>query len=386
MQESYPYPVARVGIIGGGQLGRMMVMAAHKLGCCAAVLDPHRNSPAGQIAGHEIVGNYDDPARLRELVESCSVSTFDIEAIDTGILIELAAKGYRIHPSPSLLAVVQDKLRQKELFAKAGIATAEFVAMDSPSPQAFAKFGYPLVQKARRGGYDGRGVAILRSAEAFEAKHLPVPSLLERFVEADKELAVMVARTEQGEMVCYPVVEMDFKPEENVLNRLLVPARIDDEIARAAQELAKRTVMALDGVGIFGVELFLTKAGELLVNEVAPRTHNSGHYTLEACATDQFEQHLRAVIGLPLGSTELLQPAVMLNLLGAEGYQGRPVIEGLDKALAIPGVSVHLYGKATTRPHRKMGHVTVLDADLERACEKAAQVADIIQIKGEDKL
>lgn len=381
--DAYPYPVARIGIIGGGQLGRMMVKAAKRLGCTCVVLDPTPGSPAGQVAGHQIVGAYHDPARLRELAESCDVTTFDIEDIDTDTLIELEREGRTIHPSPSLLAEIQDKLRQKRLLAAAGIPTAGFVEVEGDERAAFARFGYPLVQKARRGGYDGRGVAVLKSAADFNA-YLPVPSLVERFVPADKELAVLVARGRDGDTRSYPVVEMRFRPGENVLDLLLAPAQVPPEIAAAAQGLAVRTVHALGGVGIFGIELFLTADGTLLVNEVAPRTHNSGHYTIEACITDQFEQHLRAILGLPLGSTDLLCPAAMINLLGAPGHRGRPVIRGMAAALAIPGVCLHIYGKAATTPFRKMGHVTVLDRDLGAARDKAERVRGLLEITGED--
>lgn len=381
--DAYPYPVARIGIIGGGQLGRMMVKAAKRLGCTCVVLDPTPGSPAGQVAGHQIVGAYHDPARLRELAESCDVTTFDIEDIDTDTLIELEREGRCIHPSPRLLAEIQDKLRQKRLLAAADIPTAGFVEVEGDERAAFARFGYPLVQKARRGGYDGRGVAVLKSAADFNA-YLPVPSLVERFVPADKELAVLVARGRDGDTRSYPVVEMRFRPGENVLDLLLAPAQVPPEIAAAAQGLAVRTVHALGGVGIFGIELFLTADGTLLVNEVAPRTHNSGHYTIEACITDQFEQHLRAILGLPLGSTDLLCPAAMINLLGAPGHRGRPVIRGMAAALAIPGVCLHIYGKAATTPFRKMGHVTVLDRDLGAARDKAERVRGLLEITGED--
>jgi 5-(carboxyamino)imidazole ribonucleotide synthase len=383
MADSYPYPVARIGIIGGGQLGRMMVRAAKKLGCTCCVLDPQPNSPAGQLSGHQIVGNYHDPAALRELVMASDVTTFDLEDIDAEVLAALADEGHRIFPSPALLADVQDKLRQKQVLAAAGIPGAGFEAMDEPDAEQCTRFGYPLVQKARRGGYDGRGVQVMRAPGDFD-RHLPLPSLIEPFVEADKELAVMVARGQDGDWRCYPPVEMCFRGEQNILDMLLAPARIDVATAEGAQALALRAVEAMDGVGIFGIELFLTRHGELLVNEIAPRTHNSGHYTIEACLTDQFEQHLRAITGLPLGSTELLCPAAMINLLGAEGHSGRPVIRGLRAALAIPGVSVHIYGKTASRPHRKMGHVTVLDRDIATARAKAEQVRDLIEITGED--
>ena len=385
MQDDHPFPVTRIGLVGGGQLGRMLVKAAKQLGCTCVVLDPTPNSPAGQLATRQIVGSLHDADCLRALAADTDVITYEIEDIDTETLAELAAAGHRIHPAPALVAVVQDKLEQKRLLAKAGIATAEFREVATPDPRQFQDFGYPLVQKARRGGYDGRGVAILRSATDFE-EHLPVPSLIERFVPAQKEIAVLVARGTNGETRCYPPVEMTFRTGENVLDLLLAPAEVAPDTASQAHDLAVRTVEALHGVGVFGVEMFLTEDGDLLVNEVAPRTHNSGHHTIEACVTDQFEQHLRAVIGLPLGSTGQLSPAAMLNLLGEPDYAGRPVIRGLSEALAIPGVCVHIYGKAQTRPFRKMGHVTVLDPDLNKARDKANRVRQCLHIIGEDTL
>jgi 5-(carboxyamino)imidazole ribonucleotide synthase len=381
--DVFPLPIARIGIIGGGQLGRMMAKAAKRIGCTCVVLDPTPSCPAGQISGHQIVGAYHDPAKLRELAESCDVVTFDIEDIDADTLIQLAREGHNIHPAPTVLALVQDKLTQKQALSAADIPTAPFRAMPEPAQEDFAAFGYPLVQKACRGGYDGRGVAILRGPDEF-ARHLPVASLVERFVPAAKELAVLVARGLDGDHRCYPAVEMCFRTGENVMEMLLAPAQIPAETAAAAARLAVRTVDALGGVGIFGVEMFLADSGGLLVNEVAPRTHNSGHHTIEANITDQFEQHLRAIVGLPLGSTEQLCPAAMINLLGAPGHRGRPVIRGMAEALAIPGVCLHLYGKAATAPFRKMGHVTVLDRDIDEARHKAERVRRLIEISGED--
>ncbi|PUB84423.1 MAG: 5-(carboxyamino)imidazole ribonucleotide synthase [gamma proteobacterium symbiont of Ctena orbiculata] len=382
MKDSFPFPVARIGLIGGGQLGRMMVKAAKRLGCTCVVLDPYPGSPAGQVAGHQIIGGYHDPAKLRELAESCDVVTFELENIDTETLIQLEREGHRINPAPALLSVLQDKLSQKQFLAHNGIPTAEFVEMPEPELQAFESFGFPLVQKARRGGYDGRGVSVMPVAEDFD-KHLPVASLVERFVDAKKELAVMVARNQEGECIAYPTVEMCFRPGENVLDLLLCPAAVSAEIAAAAEALATRTIDALQGVGVFGVEMFLTRNDQLLVNEIAPRTHNSGHHTIEACITDQFEQHLRAILGLPLGATDLLSPAAMINLLGDSVAHGRPVIENMAAALSIKGVCLHLYGKAEVTPYRKMGHVTVLDPDLDAARNKAERVRDLIKISGE---
>ncbi|MGD2119275.1 MAG: 5-(carboxyamino)imidazole ribonucleotide synthase [Chromatiales bacterium] len=383
--QSYACPIARIGIIGGGQLGLMITRAAKRLGCNCVILDPQPAAPAATAAGHQIVGDYSDPAKLRELAEACDIITFELEDIDTAPLFELEQQGMRIYPSPQVLKTIQDKLLQKQFLRDAGIPSAEFIEMPQPDEQAFADFGYPLVQKARRGGYDGRGVAVMQGPEDF-AKALYTPSLVEKFVPAEKEISVLVARNAVGDCTAYPVVEMVFMPHQNVLDVLLAPARIDAAIAQQAEQLAIKTVEALGGVGVFGIEMFLTADGQLLVNEVAPRTHNSGHHTIEACVTDQFEQHLRAILSLPLGETRQLSPAAMVNLLGADSYAGRPIIRGMAEVLEIGGVSVHFYGKAVTKPFRKMGHVTVLDDDLQTAWDKAEQVKDILQIAGEKQL
>jgi 5-(carboxyamino)imidazole ribonucleotide synthase len=385
MEDIFPYPVARIGLIGGGQLGRMMVKAAKRLGCTCVVLDPVPGSPAGQVAGHQIVGAYSDPVMLRELAESCDVMTFELEDIETETLLALEAEGHRICPRPHLLAVIQDKYRQKVFLRDAGIPTSPFIDMPKPDAEAFAGFGYPLVQKARRGGYDGRGVVVMADDSVYD-QHLPVAGFVERFIAAEKELAVMVGRNASGDCRAYPAVEMCFHADGNVLDYLVAPAGIPDDVATRAEELAVRTVEAMDGIGVFGIEMFLTADGGLMVNEVAPRTHNSGHHTIEACVTDQFEQHLRAILDLPLGETRQLSPATMVNLLGENGYSGRPVIAGLAAALAIPGVCVHIYGKAVTKPGRKMGHVTVIDESVGEACAKAVRVKELIKILGDNKL
>lgn len=383
--KGYAIPVARIGVIGGGQLGLMLARAAQRLGCACVILDPSDASPAGQAAGQQIVGDYSDPAKVRELADSCDIITFELEDIDVEPLLALEQQGVAIQPAPHVLATIQDKLTQKIFLRDAGIATSDFIETPKPDKQAFADFGYPLVQKARRGGYDGRGVSVMRSADDFK-NNLPVPSLIEKFVEAEKEVSVLVARNPDGECKAYPVVEMVFVRGHNVLDVLLAPARIEDAIAESAQQLGIKTIQALGGVGVFGVEMFLTKEGGLLVNEVAPRTHNSGHQSIEANITDQFEQHLRAILNMPLGETAQLSPAAMVNLLGEPGFEGRPLIRGMNETLEIPGVSVHLYGKNVTKPYRKMGHVTVLDQDIQKARDKAEQVKRTFSIEGENKL
>ncbi len=374
------YPFFRLGLIGGGQLGRMLASKARQMGFFIAVLDPTPNSPAGQFADVEITGNFYDTAKLQELVRVSEVVTYDIEHIDAPFLQTLVEAGCCIHPAPQVLATIQDKLRQKETFVRHGIPVPRFQPADQIDfePGLFA--GFPVVQKLRFGGYDGRGVKILHTREDLAAA-LPGLSMLEEYVPLEKELAVMVARSMTGEMKTYPAVEMQFAAPGNILELLLAPARIDPRLQQQAQEIARACVEALQSVGVFGIELFLAKTGKLLVNEVAPRPHNSGHYTIEACATGQFEQHLRAITGMPLGTTQLLRPAVMLNLLGEPDFFGVPIIEGWREALAIPGLSFHWYGKAETRPLRKMGHVTISDENIETALQKAGRAKEILKIK-----
>lgn len=381
MQRTPVWPNVIVGIIGGGQLAKMMVQKGKKLGFTMHVLDPSENSSAGQLADREVVGSFHDRDALARLAAGCDFLTYDIEHIDTGALLELEAAGHRIHPAPHLLGVIQDKLAQRRFFAEAGVPQPRFVAADTPDEETRADFGYPLVQKLRRGGYDGRGVAVLHDPDD---EPLSGPSLLEELVPIRMELAVMVARGQDGDLRAYPPVEMEFDARTNILDFLVAPARVEPRVAAAARDIAVDAVRALGGVGIFGVELFLDRDDRILLNEVAPRPHNSGHYTFEACVTSQFEQHLRAVVGLPLGSTEQMRPAVTLNLLGEPDAAGRPRLLGLEEALAIDGVSVHVYGKAETRPHRKMGHVTVLDTDIERAHAKALEVRSILRMTAEE--
>ena len=384
-QQGLACPIARIGIIGGGQLGLMLARAATRLGCSCIVLDPVEHCPASQAAARQIVGGYSDPAKVAELAAACDIITFELEDIDVAPLEALEKQGKAIHPAPRVLATIQDKLKQKQFLQAAGIPTSDFIEMPEPDADAFAEFGYPLVQKALRGGYDGRGVAVMKTEESY-ASCLKTPSLIEKFVVAEKEISVLVARNVSGQCQAYPPVEMVFVEGQNVLDVLLSPAMITEAQGKQAQELGIKTVEALEGVGIFGIEMFLTASGDILVNEVAPRTHNSGHQSIEANVTDQFEQHLRAILDLPLGSTGQLSPAAMVNLLGEPGFAGRPVIHGLHETLDIEGVNVHFYGKSETKPYRKMGHVTVIDQDIQQAWDKAEKVKTLLSIEGEIKL
>ena len=384
-QSTFSYPIKRIGIIGGGQLGKMTALAAKQMGFYLTVLDATPQCPAAQIADQQIIGNLYDAEKLRELAKVSDVLTYEIEHIDTQTLQFLHDEGHTIYPSPQILAIIQDKLFQKQILIKNNIPVPNFEAIDELTPDKLAQIKLPIVQKARKGGYDGKGVVILKNKTDLK-NALQTPSMLEEFIDFNKELAIILARAPTGEIVCYPVVEMIFDDRTNICDIVAAPALIENTIALEAQHIACRAIEALDGVGVFGVEMFLTQDGRILVNEIAPRPHNSGHYTIEACLTSQFEQLVRIISGLPLGSSDLLQSAIMFNLLGEEGYSGQPIIEGLSKALAIPGLSFHFYDKTTTHPFRKMGHITILDAQLDQALAKLQQIKNILKIKGKERI
>lgn len=362
---------ARIGILGGGQLGRMMILAGAPLGFRFGVLTPRADDPAAGLADYHVTGTLDDAAAIRTLTSWADVTTYEIEHVDTDALDAAEAHGDLILPRPTLLRTINDKLEQKRALARAGVPVAAF----GETPGA-----YPTVQKLRRGGYDGRGVSVLRS-DADE--RLPGASFFEEVVDFSCELAVIVARSSSGETQTFPVVEMEFDARANICSRVIAPARIDAASEARARDVALAAVAALDAVGVVAVELFLRRDGEVLVNELAPRPHNSGHLTIEACETSQFEQHLRSIAGLPLGATKPRSSAVMINVLGAAGAGGSPRMPELSRLLGVPGVHLHWYGKREVRPYRKMGHVTVVDNDLERALATADRVAAYTRVEGD---
>jgi len=383
MDKNFNYSRLKLGIIGGGQLGRIMSQKAKKMGFHVTILDPTPNCPAAQVSDKQIIAGFYDKEKLTKIVEESDVTTFELEHIDTSVLKELFDKGHNIHPSPYVMELIQNKYEQKKLLDDKGISVPAY--KDVKTQDDLASFGFPVIQKSKFGGYDGKGVQMLKTPEDMK-DCIKTESFIEELVDIDKELAIIVARNIEGEIKCYPVVEMLFDERVNICDSVMAPARISKEIEEKAIEVSTQSIKALDGVGIFGVELFLTKKGEVLVNEIAPRPHNSGHYTVESCATSQFEQIIRAVTNLPLGSTKLISASVMVNLLGEEGYEGEPFIEGIHEALAIPELSFHFYGKSVTKPFRKMGHITVLDDDINKALEKANKAKNILKIKGSKKI
>jgi len=362
-----------IGIVGGGQLGRMLTLAALPLGFDVIVVNPSANSPAAQAGAREIVADLYDAAALEALASQADFITIEIEHIDADVLEKLAASGKLVNPAPKTIKLIQDKYLQKEFLHKAGVPVASFAALtdEKSALAALKKFDGKMLIKTRHGAYDGRGNMVVSSAsevqeafEVFAGKEL----YAEAFVPFEKELAVMIARSLSGEVATYPVVQTIH--ERNICLEVLVPAPVSETVRKEAEKVALQVAELLDGAGMFGIELFLTKDGKILVNEIAPRVHNSGHYSMDASRTSQFEQHIRAITGLPLGDTSLVVPAsVMINILGER--DGPTEATGLHDVLAEPGVSVHLYGKSPTKIDRKMGHINVTDKTVAAAQKKA---------------
>jgi 5-(carboxyamino)imidazole ribonucleotide synthase len=378
MATHTPSPV--LGVLGGGQLGRMLIQSAINYNQDIHILDPDPNAPCKDICQHFSVGSLQDFDTVYAFGQACDVITVEIENVNTDALSRLQAEGKKVFPQPEILKLIQDKRAQKEFYTQKGIPTAPFILTQNKADVIRQASFLPAVNKLGKDGYDGRGVEILRT-EADLERAFDAPGLLEKLIDFEKEIAVTVARNESGELIVYPAVECAFHPTANLVEFLFAPAEITAEVEQKAQEIAKSVILELGMVGILAVELFVTKAGEVLVNEIAPRPHNSGHHTIEANFTSQFEQHLRAVLNLPLGNPELRCPAAMINLLGEEGHTGLVLVEGLEEAMSQKGVYLHLYGKKITKPFRKMGHVTILDEQVENLKKRAHQIKEIIKIK-----
>jgi len=369
-----------LGVLGGGQLGRMLIQSAINFNQDIHILDPDPNAPCKDLAQSFSVGSLKDYETVLAFGQDCDVITVEIESVNTEALEALEKSGKKVYPQPHILRMIQDKRKQKQFYQQHGIPTADFILTENKQEVIHNKAFLPAVNKLGKEGYDGRGVQVIRT-EADLEKAFDAPGLLEKLIDFEREIAVTVARNESGELIAYPAVECAFHPTANLVEYLFAPAEINAEIEMKAQELAKEVILKLDMVGILAVELFVTKSGEVLVNEIAPRPHNSGHHTIEANYTSQFEQHLRSVMNWPLGSTELRSPAAMINLLGEEGFTGPVVVEGNQEALAEKGVYLHLYGKKITKPYRKMGHVTILDEDVDNLKVRAERIKNLIKIK-----
>jgi 5-(carboxyamino)imidazole ribonucleotide synthase len=374
------YQAKTLGIIGGGQLGRMVIQSAINYNVDIHILDPDPNAPCKGIAQKFVQGKLTDFDAVYNFGKDCDILTIEIEHVNTEALAQLEKEGKKVFPQPHIIKLIQDKREQKQFYLENNIPTAEFILTDNKAEvQAHVDF-LPAVNKLGKEGYDGRGVQVIRN-EAGMDKAFEAPSLLEKLIDFDKEIAVIVARNEKGEMKAFPPVECVFHPVANLVEFLFAPAEINEAIHAKAVETAQSVIKKLDMVGLLAVEMFVTREGEILVNEIAPRPHNSGHHTIEANFTSQFEQHLRSVMNMPLGDTGIRSAAAMVNLLGEDGYTGEAVVEGLDEALAEKGIYIHLYGKKITKPFRKMGHVTILEEDMDALKNKAKKFKDSIKIK-----
>jgi len=368
----------RIGILGGGQLGRMLLQEAINLNIHLHCLDPDENAPCSKIAHSFTVGSLTDYETVLAFGKDKDLISVEIENVNIEALKALEKQGVAVFPQAHILELIQDKGLQKQFYLENNIPTASFELIENKA-DLLEKIHFPIVHKLRKGGYDGKGVQILKNEEEAE-KSFDMPSILEEQIPFVKELSVIVARNKNGETKAFPAVECEFNPEANLVEFLFAPATISEELEQQAKDLAISVIEKLNMIGLLAVELFLDVDGNLLVNEIAPRPHNSGHHTIECNVTSQFAQHLRAILNLPLGETSITKAGAMINLLGEKGFEGKAVYDGLETALEIPGVYPHIYGKEITKPFRKMGHVTITDATIEAVKLKAKKVQNTIRV------
>lgn len=373
----------KLGVLGGGQLGKMLLSETQKFDIYTVILDASADAPCAQICNEFHLGDLLDYNTVYNFGKQVDLLTIEIENVNIDALDDLEAEGLAIYPKPKDIRVIQNKARQKLFYVDHQVPTADFLhyAYKEELKHSYQNsiIDFPFVWKAARFGYDGNGVKIVRSYEDIE--NLPnVECIAEKLIPFKNELAVIVARNSTGETKTYPVVEMEFHPEANQVEYVICPARIEDAVAKKAREVALKVANAFDFVGLLAVEMFQTKEDEILVNEVAPRTHNSGHYSIEASYTNQFEQHLRSILDLPLGNTDSKVAGIMVNLVGKEGHTGKVVYENIEDVLKISGVTPHIYGKKMTKPFRKMGHVTIVHEDIQKAREIAQKVKETINV------
>jgi len=372
-----------LGILGGGQLGKMLLYETRKFDIKTSVLDPSKNAPCKIACDTFEVGDLMDFETVYNFGKKVDVLTFEIEHVNIDALELLEKEGVTVYPSSNTLRNINDKITQKKFYQTHQIPTSAFQIFNSKDELIVAinkyEIRYPFVWKQSTGGYDGMGVCIVRNKEDL-ANVKDTPCIAEKLIPFVNELAVIVSRNPNGEVASYPVVEMEFHPEANQVEYVICPARIENNIAERAKKIAEKVSNAFEHVGLLAVELFQTEEGEILVNEVAPRPHNSGHFSIEGSLTNQFEQHIRAILNLPLGNTKSKIAAIMVNLVGEEGYTGDAYYKNLEQILSLEGVTPHIYGKKQTRPFRKMGHVTIVNNDISKARKIAELVKKTIKV------
>ena len=369
----------KLGILGGGQLGRMLIQQAINYNLTTLVLDPDPDAPCKHIAHKFECGSITDFDTVYNFGKKADIITIEIEKVNIDALEQLEKEGKLVFPQSRVIRLIQDKGIQKQFFKENDIPTAPFQLVNSKNDLSNGHFPFPYILKQRKDGYDGKGVMRINNLADVD-RAFDSPSLIEKLIDFDKEIAIIVSRNSNGDMKTFPMVEMEFNAEANLVEFLISPSTYPDELQHRAEKIALNIASALNITGILAVEMFVTKHGEILVNELAPRPHNSGHQTIEGNYVSQFEQHLRAIFNLPLGDTRAINNAVMINILGEKGHDGLASYDGLEKIMAIDGAYVHLYGKKYTKPFRKMGHVTVVDQNREKAIEKARYIQKTLKV------
>ncbi|MFD1768470.1 5-(carboxyamino)imidazole ribonucleotide synthase [Sphingobacterium suaedae] len=374
------YGELQLGILGGGQLGRMLIQEAINYNVNVHILDPDKNAPCRKLCNRFECGSLSDFETVYNFGKELDMITIEIEKVNVDALEKLEEEGVVVYPQSRIIRLIQDKGLQKQFFKQNDIPTAAFQLMSTKDNLYETVIGLPYIQKLRRDGYDGKGVKKISTPDDI-ATAFTEPSLVEELVDFEKEIAVIVARNDRGDISTFPLVEMEFNPQANLVEFLISPSTLALEIQVQAEEIAKKIAGDLQIVGLLAVEMFLTRDGQILVNELAPRPHNSGHHTIEGNLTSQFAQHLRAIFNLPLGSTAARTHAVMINLLGEPKYEGLAKYDGVEEVLGREGVFVHLYGKKYTKPFRKMGHVCIVNEDREVAIKNARWVQETLKVK-----
>jgi 5-(carboxyamino)imidazole ribonucleotide synthase len=373
----------RIGIIGGGQIGKMIAQEAKRMSLKVVILDPSRDCPASTLCDKLIVADFKDEDKIRELAKSSDVITYEIELANSEALKNLESKKYPIFPSPHSLYLIQNKYRQKKFLQENKLPVPEFKKITSINDLSFIaeKFEYPLMLKASEDSYDGRGNYLIKCKEdipiaynSFDNREI----FAEKYVDFKTEISIMVARNKKGQIETFPIAENIHK--NNVLDTTLVPANISPKIYKDAEIIAKNVVACLNDIGIFGIEMFVSNKDDIFINEIAPRPHNSGHYSIEGCSISQFEQHIRTILNLPLIKPELLRPTVMKNILGPPNFSGNYRIRGMSKLLSIPSTKIHLYGKSLTSPGRKLGHITCTGTTLDEVIKRSSYAKNSIEI------
>lgn len=369
----------RIGMLGGGQLGRMSLQEAYNLNLHISILDPSADAPCRALTDDFVQGDFKDFDTVYAFGKDKDVVTIEFEDVNSDALAKLEKEGVLVYPQSKVLKLIQDKGLQKQFYKEIGLPTSPFELVSDKGEIAHSNLKFPLFQKLRTSGYDGYGVQRIESKEHLEDA-MDGASVLEEGVDMQTELSVVIARNANGQIVHFPLVELAFNPKANMVEFLFSPASVSKEIEEKAYQFATQLIEKLNMVGLLAVEMFLSKAGELLINEIAPRAHNSGHHSIEGNYTSQFGQHLRAILNLPLGRTDIREAAVMVNLLGEEGQTGEAVYKGMEEVLAMEGVYPHLYGKSRVKPFRKMGHITIIDKDVEAAKIKARKVKETVKV------